>query len=84
MEIRKVEVDKKQHLDLLLLADDGVEAECVVTDEGGRHPGAEKHCCGSGQGIWKSHGRLSHPNLYRTVYSAAGGHRGQPLYHPIL
>ncbi len=34
MEIRKVEADKKQHLDLLLLADDGVEAECVVTDEG--------------------------------------------------
>lgn len=34
MEIRKVEADKKQHLDLLLLEDDGVEAECVVTDEG--------------------------------------------------
>ena len=54
MEIRKVETDKKQHLDLLLLADeqenmidrylergtmyvlvdDGVKAECVVTDEG--------------------------------------------------
>ena len=55
MEIRKVETDKKQYLDLLLLADeqedmidrylergtmyvlvdDGVRAECVVTDEGG-------------------------------------------------
>ena len=55
MEIRRVETDKKQHLDLLLLADeqedmidrylergimyvledDGVKAECVVTDEGG-------------------------------------------------
>ena len=55
MEIRKVEKDKKQYLDLLLLADeqddmidrylergtmyvledDGVVAECVVTDEGG-------------------------------------------------
>ena len=54
MEIRKVENDKKQHLGLLLLADeqedmidrylergvmyvleeDGVKAECVVTDEG--------------------------------------------------
>lgn len=54
MEIRKVENGKKQHLDLLLLADeqedmidrylergtmyvledDGVKAECVVTDEG--------------------------------------------------
>lgn len=54
MEIRKVESDKKQHLALLLLADeqenmidrylergtmyvledDGVKAECVVTDEG--------------------------------------------------
>lgn len=54
MEIRKVEGDKKQYLDLLLLADeqedmidrylergtmyilcdDGVKAECVVTDEG--------------------------------------------------
>ena len=54
MEIRKVETDKKQHLDLLLLADEqenmvdrylergtmyvlednGVKAECVVTDEG--------------------------------------------------
>ena len=55
MEIRAVEADKKQYLDLLLLADeqedmidrylergtmyvledDGVKAECVVTDEGG-------------------------------------------------
>lgn len=55
MEIRKVETDKKQYLDLLLLADeqedmidrylergtmyvlvdDGVRAECVVTDEDG-------------------------------------------------
>lgn len=55
MKIRKVETDKKQYLDLLLLADeqeemidrylergimyvleeDGVRAECVVTDEGG-------------------------------------------------
>ena len=54
MEIRKVEVDKKRYLDLLLLADEqedmvdrylehgtmyvlednGVKAECVVTDEG--------------------------------------------------
>ena len=54
MEIRKVETNKKQYLDLLLLADeqedmvdrylergtmyvlvdDGVRAECVVTDEG--------------------------------------------------
>ena len=54
MKIRKVETDKKQYLDLLLLADeqedmierylergtmyvledDGVKAECVVTDEG--------------------------------------------------
>ena len=54
MEIRKVEIDKKQYLSLLLLADeqedmvdrylergtmyvleeDGVKAECVVTDEG--------------------------------------------------
>ena len=54
MEIRKVDADKKQHLHLLLLADeqedmidrylergtmyvledDGVKAECVVTDEG--------------------------------------------------
>ena len=54
MEIRKVEKDKKQHLELLLLADeqedmidrylergtmyvledDGIRAECVVTDEG--------------------------------------------------
>ena len=54
MEIKKVETDKKRHLDLLLLADeqedmidrylergtmyvledDGVKAECVVTDEG--------------------------------------------------
>ncbi len=54
MEIRKVEKDKKQYLDLLLLADEqddmidrylergtmcvlednGVKAECVVTDEG--------------------------------------------------
>ena len=54
MEIKKVETDKKQYLDLLLLADeqedmidrylergtmyvledDGVKAECVVTDEG--------------------------------------------------
>ena len=57
MEIRKVERDKKQYLDLLLLADeqedmidrylergtmyvledDGVRAECVVTDEGDGH-----------------------------------------------
>ena len=56
MEIRKIETDKKQYLDLLLLADeqedmidrylergtmyvledDGVKAECVVTDEGDR------------------------------------------------
>ena len=56
MKIRKVEKDKKQHLDLLLLADEqedmidrylergtmyvlednGVKAECVVTDEGSR------------------------------------------------
>lgn len=55
MKIRAVEADKKQYLDLLLLADeqedmidrylergtmyvledDGVKAECVVTDEGG-------------------------------------------------
>lgn len=54
MEMRKVETDKKQYLDLLLLADEqedmincylergtmyvlennGVRAECVVTDEG--------------------------------------------------
>lgn len=54
MEIKKIETDKKQYLDLLLLADeqegmidrylergtmyvlenDGVKAECVVTDEG--------------------------------------------------
>lgn len=54
MKIKKVETDKKQYLDLLLLADeqedmidrylergtmyvledDGVKAECVVTDEG--------------------------------------------------
>ena len=54
MEIRKVETDKKEYLDLLLLADeqedmvdrylergtmyvledDGIRAECVVTDEG--------------------------------------------------
>ena len=55
MEIKEVKTNKKQHLDLLLLADeqedmidrylergtmyvledDGVKAECVVTDEGG-------------------------------------------------
>ncbi len=54
MEIKEIKTDKKQHLDLLLLADeqedmidrylergtmyvledDGVKAECVVTDEG--------------------------------------------------
>lgn len=54
MEIKKIETDKKQYLDLLLLADEqedmidrylergtmyvlednGVKAECVVTDEG--------------------------------------------------
>ena len=54
MEIKKIETDKKQYLDLLLLADeqedmidrylergtvyvledDGVKAQCVVTDEG--------------------------------------------------
>ena len=55
MEIKEIKTNKKQHLDLLLLADeqedmidrylergtmyvledDGVKAECVVTDEGG-------------------------------------------------
>ena len=55
MEIKKIETNKKQYLELLLLADeqedmidrylergtmyvleeDGVQAECVVTDEGG-------------------------------------------------
>lgn len=55
MKIKKIETDKKQYLDLLMLADeqedmidrylehgtmyvleeDGVQAECVVTDEGG-------------------------------------------------
>ena len=30
-----MEREKKRYLDLLLLEDDGVKAECVVTDEGG-------------------------------------------------
>ena len=34
MEIKEVKTDKKRYLDLLLLADDGIKAECVVTDAG--------------------------------------------------
>ena len=75
MEIRKVEKDKKQHLELLLLADeqedmidrylergtmyvledDGIRAECVVTDEGDgvlelKNIAVQPDCQGKGYG----------------------------------
>ena len=75
MEIRNVEKDKKQHLELLLLADeqedmidrylergtmyvledDGIRAECVVTDEGDgvlelKNIAVQPDCQGKGYG----------------------------------
>lgn len=72
---------------MYVLEDDGVKAECVVTDEGNGvlelkniavAPAAQ------GRGYGKGHGGLSHPNLQGAVCSATGGHRRQPLHHPLL
>ena len=107
MEIRKVETDKKQYLDLLLLADeqedmvdrylergtmyvlvdDGVKAECVVTDEGDgilelKNIAVEPDFHGRG------YGKALVEFLIRTYagqyVATASGHRGQPLHHPVL
>ena len=80
--IRRVAENKKEYLDLLLLADEqedmidrylergtmyilednGVKAECVVTDEGRRDSGDQKSGCSAGMpatGIWKTDDPLS-------------------------
>ena len=72
---------------MYVLEDDGVKAECVVTDENDGilelkniavDPGFQ------GQGLRKGPDRFLNRNLCRTVYGAAGGHRRQSVHHPIL
>ena len=72
---------------MYVLEDDGVKAECVVTDEGDGILELKNIAVApdfQGRGLWKGHGGLPRPDLYGAVYGAASGHRGQPLHHPVL
>ena len=107
MQIRKIINDKKQYLDLLLLADeqedmidrylergtmyvleeDGVKAECVVTDEGGgvlELKNIAVKPAFQGEGIWENSVGLPCANLCGTLCDIAGRNWGQPFHHSVL
>ena len=72
---------------MYVLEDDGVKAECVVTDEGDgilelKNIAVVPDCQGKG------YGKALVDFLVRTytgaVCGAAGGHRRQPVHHPVL
>ena len=68
---------------MYVLEDDGVKAECVVTDEGNGVLEL-KNIAVKPDFQWKSPGRFFNQNLRRAIYGAAGGYRRQPLHHPVL
>ena len=67
---------------MYVLEDDGIKAECVVTDEGDGI--LELKNLAVEQALRKEYGGLPCPNLQGAVYGAAGGHRRQPSHHPLL